>query len=149
MQLQRVHPGYSLLGQGFSADDGRELGHWRRYAKGAGGEAVESADHAQALPRPRGRSNPAAAPETLAARQNMENAYSRGEGRLGERGAQLRVRGRFMGLVQAAHLNMSRPWQELPDGPQGWQVLFHGFAEDPSVSDSEHHDDASPDPDED
>jgi len=54
----------------------------------------------------------------------MEHAYSRGEGRLGERSARLRVnpqinvRGRFIRLLQAARAQMgAAPWQELPDGP--------------------------------
>jgi len=110
------------LSNGFSVMDWRELGHWRRDARG-------TSDPTAPTPRAGGPSNAAAAPGAGARRDLMEFSYSRGEGRLGERGAQLSVRSRFMSLLRAAHKHMDSPWQELPDGPLGWQVLFYGKAQ--------------------
>jgi len=110
------------LSNGFSVMDWRELGHWRRDARGTSYPTAPT-------PRAGGPSNAAAAPGAGARRDLMEFSYSRGEGRLGERGAQLSVRSRFMSLLRAAHKHMDSPWQELPDGPLGWQVLFYGKAQ--------------------
>ena len=107
--------------RGFSRADARELGHWRRAAtaqaaQGGLGE-VKLAGHG---PARKG---------TQAERDFMENAYSRGEGRLGERSAQINVRSHFIRFLQAARAHMgAAPWQELPDGPLGWKQLFYGFS---------------------
>jgi len=95
------------LSNGFSVMDWRELGHWRRDAHGA---SVPTAPVARAG----GPSNAAAAPGAGALRDQMGLAYSSGEGRLGERAAQLSVRSRLMVVFRAAHEHKSAPGRICP-----------------------------------
>ena len=56
----------------------------------------------------------------------MEDAYSRGEGRLGERAEQTRARMRLVSFLRLAlaYLELSTPWTSLPADPSGWRSLL-------------------------
>ena len=58
------------------------------------------------------------------ARGVMSLHYSSGEGRRGERGAQLAVRVRLNDWVQVALATCGRPWMALPATLDSWDVLI-------------------------
>ena len=58
------------------------------------------------------------------ARGVMSLHYTSGEGRRGERGAQLAVRVRLNEWVQVSLATCGRPWMELPATLESWDVLI-------------------------
>ena len=101
------------LRRGFTRTEVRMYGHWLR-DKNATDEAP---------PQRRGN-GPARPPGAAAARREMGDRYSRGEGRLGERAEQLTARRRIMELLALAYREWGRSWLELPRDPSGWTVLL-------------------------
>ena len=90
------------LRRGFTQSERRMAGHWLRDAREEGAPAP-----------PRG-AGPARPPGAAAARDGMEDVYSRGAGREGERAEQTRVRWRFVRYVRAALRARA---------PLGWKTL--------------------------
>ena len=88
------------LQRGFSRAERRAAGHWLR----AKGEPDEQ-------PVQRRGNGPAAPPGAADARDNMEDYYSRGEGREGERAEQLRLRLRLSKYMRAALAH----WGAVPE----------------------------------
>ena len=108
----------TALERGFSKPERRMLGHWLR----AQHEASERPDEARGA-------GPAAPPGARAARDDMDDRYTRGEGRGGERCEQLRVRGRLVDFLRMAlhqyGVRTGRSWRDLPRDPAGgWRAIF-------------------------
>ena len=107
------------LVRGFSRHEGRVLGHWRRDK------------NAEAPGPPRLGAGPARPPGAQDEHGAMEDAYSRGEGRLGERAEQLRARARLTSFLRLAlaHMEQSTPWPSLPADASGWSSLLPSLVE--------------------
>ena len=99
---------------GFDETDARELGHWLRDKNAPQPDPRRAADGKPA------RGIPAGKP---CSRGSMSLRYSQGDGRRGEREAQLDVRARLVDMVQRALAIWARPWQELPAGTEDWEIL--------------------------
>ena len=57
----------------------------------------------------------------------MEDGYTRGEGRMGERGSQVRVRSRLLRYLAAAVRAAGSHWMAMAlDGPSAWGLLIAG-----------------------
>lgn len=95
---------------GFTEGDARAQGHWLR-DKNAPQEAPQRGQAA----RPAGAGN---------AREQMERRYTQGEGRMGERAEQLRVRVKLIMAVREALERFGRPWIELPRDLSSWEILL-------------------------
>jgi hypothetical protein len=103
------------LARGFSRTESRMLGHWMRDKSDK--EATQAANATRGAA-------PAAAPGAPTLRNSMVDAYSRGDGRLGERAEQLRVRSRLVAFTQAALAASSYNWTMLAGDKSDWLVLF-------------------------
>ena len=93
----------------FTEEDVRELGHWLRDRSG---KVADAAD--QSLARK-------GAPSL---RQAMSRLYTSGNGRRGEREAQLEVRSRMVVLVRDAIAAFDGHWTTLPPGRDDWDVVM-------------------------
>ena len=98
---------------GFTETDAREAGHWLR------DKNAPQADPRR-VPGAPTRGMPDGRP---CSRGSMSLRYSQGNGRRGEREAQLDVRARLIELVRKGLALWGRPWQELPPGTDDWEVL--------------------------
>ena len=105
------------LRRGFSRGEMRMLGHWRR----------DKNAPAETAPPPRG-AGPAVPPGAQTTRNVMEDRYTRGDGRCGERAEQMKVRRRFWTFVQAAMVDFGRlragGWRSLAGDAQDWQAVL-------------------------
>ena len=54
----------------------------------------------------------------------MEDVYTRGEGRLGERSEQIRVRSRLASCLRAAIAALPIPWTDLAGDESDWRRLL-------------------------
>ena len=100
----------------FVEEDARELGHWLRDKN-----APQHQQDPRKVPGAPVRGQADGAP---IARGVMSLHYSSGEGRRGERGAQLAVRVRLNDWVQVALATCGRPWMALPATLDSWDVLI-------------------------
>ena len=107
------------LARGFSAEDQRVAGNWRRAANQGPQQVTRTGTE---LARPAG------AP---AARDNSEHVYERGVGRLGGSERQMRAISRVCRFVEAGlrHWGIDRPISEMPDGQSDWRLIIP-FVED-------------------
>ena len=117
MRLIGMHPQvpYPLeedLRRGFSRTERRISGHWLRDKSEPDEAPVEWRGARPAQP-------PGAAPR----RDQMEDAYTRGAGRFGERSEQIRARLRLWRFLQAAYRYYGRDWQTLPDDGSAWYAV--------------------------
>ena len=93
----------------FVRDDDRRVGHWLRDRVAAPDDNASRRDHAL---RAGARNN----------HDDMQRRYSQGEGRLGERAEQLRVRAKLVEYVRAAIERCPTHWTEWPMADE-WEVL--------------------------
>ena len=101
------------LRRGFTRTEVRELGHWLR----------DKNEPDDVPPSARG-SGPAAPPGARPQRGAMEDGYTRGDGRIGERGSQLQVRTRLLQYLAAAVRAAAAGWMQMPiAGPAAWALL--------------------------
>ena len=98
---------------GFSETDARELGHWLRDRE------APQPDPRRVPGAPR-RGQPDGAP---CARGAMSLRYSQGQGRRGEREAQLDVRARLLDAVALGLEGWGASWRALPAGNADWDIL--------------------------
>ena len=112
------------LRRGFTRTERRAAGHWLR---------DKSAPDEQPLAK-RG-AGPAAPGGAAAARGDMEDYYSRGEGREGERAEQLRLRLRLARLVRAALTHWGGDWRTLKCERTEWSIVVPEIASDAAPPD--------------
>lgn len=98
---------------GFCETDARELGHWLR-------DKNAPQPDPRRVPGAPTRGQPDGQP---CARGAMQLRYSQGQGRRGEREAQLDVRARLLDAVRRGLEVWGQPWQSLPPGNTDWDVL--------------------------
>ena len=114
-----AYPLAADLRRGFTRTERRAAGHWLR---------DKSEPDEQPLAQ-RG-AGPAAPGGAAAARDNMEDYYSRGEGREGERAEQLRLRLRLARFVRAALAHWGGDWRTLECKRTEWSIVVPEIAAD-------------------
>ena len=100
------------LQRGFTRTETRALGHWLRDK------------NAPTCEPPRLGSGPARPPGAPQERGQMEERYTGGDGRHGERSEQLAVRGRYVDFLACAFAAWGRPWTELPGDASDWRLVL-------------------------
>jgi hypothetical protein len=101
------------LARGFTRYEARIAGHWRR--------DKNAPDYV--APQSRG-AGPAVPPGAASQRDASEDLYSRGEGRMGERAEQLRVRGRAWSFLRVARRAWGGQWQDLLGDASDWPTIL-------------------------
>jgi hypothetical protein len=114
-----AYPLAADLRRGFTRTERRAAGHWLR---------DKSEPDEQPLAQ-RG-AGPAAPGGAAAARDDMEDYYSRGEGREGERAEQLRLRLRLARFVRAALVHWGGDWRTLECKRTEWSIVVPEIAAD-------------------
>ena len=105
----------------FGRDEVRELGHWLRL-----GEMEEGLEGGTAGAQNRRRgAGPGRQTSGAFANNASEMAaeYCQGDGRVGRRKTQIRVRTKWLTTVRKAILLYGRPWTELPEGRSDYDIL--------------------------
>jgi hypothetical protein len=111
--------------RGFLKEERRALGHWLREQNG---EMPSASECAEVLRKRRERGEAGTGiPSGSPARQDMEDRYAAGEGRVGERAEQLRLRRRMALYARAAVEHWCAyhrvPWWRLPKGRADLDIL--------------------------
>ena len=102
------------LKRGFTSDEQRIAGNWRRKADPSTAEPVR---------RGAGNAIPNGEPN---ARDDSERVYGRGEGRMSAREQQLRARSRLCRFVECGlrKWGIDRPISDLPKGNADWEIII-------------------------